>query len=53
MASTYREVVFMIKDLLKLNSQESYFEEEHIIYLAHQQRMMLLKQRYNDIRRIS
>lgn len=51
MASTYREVVFMIKDLLKLNSQESYFEEEHIIYLAHQQRMMLLKQRYNDIRK--
>jgi len=49
--STYREVVFIIRDLIKLNTSQSYFEEEHVIYLMHQYRMFLLKQRYSDIRK--
>ena len=49
--STYREVVYMILDELKNNTDDGYFEEEHIIQLMGNYRAFLLKQRYSDIRK--
>nr|DAU83961.1 MAG TPA: Structural protein [Crassvirales sp.] len=49
--STYREIVFMIMDELKLSSDDSYFTEDHIIFLASKYRAFLLKQRYSDIKK--
>lgn len=44
--STYREVVYMCLDLLKVNSDDSYFTEDHVIYLLNKFRSLVLKQRY-------
>ena len=49
--STYREIIYMVLDELKLSSNDRYFEEEHIIFLAEKYRALLLKQRYSDMRR--
>lgn len=50
--STYRDIVYMILDELKLSSDDSYFTEDHIIFLASKYRAFLLKQRYsNDIKK--
>ena len=43
---TYREIVYSILDLLKLASDDTYFTEEHIIFLAGKYRNYLLKQYY-------
>ena len=48
---TYGEVVYMILDNLKINADDSYYEEEHIINLIEQYRNLLLKQKYSDIRK--
>lgn len=44
--STYREVVYMCLDLLKVNSDDSYFTEDHVIYLLNKFRSLVLKQKY-------
>lgn len=49
--STYRDITYMVLDKLKLTSDDSLFEEEHIVYLIDKYREILLKQRYSDIRR--
>lgn len=49
--STYREIVYMINDELKLSSDDAYFTEDHIIYLTSKYRAFLLKQRYSDIKK--
>lgn len=49
--STYREIVYMINDELKLSSDDVYFTEDHIIYLTSKYRAFLLKQRYSDIKK--
>ena len=48
---TYSELVYMILDELKLLSDDSYFNEDHIIFLADKYRVFLLKQRYSDIKK--
>lgn len=48
---TYRELTFMILDLLKQVSSDSHFEIEHIIKEITDVRNLLLKQRYSDIRK--
>lgn len=48
---TYAEVVYMILDELKLSSDDSYFNEYHVLMLADKYRAMILKQRYKDIRK--
>ena len=48
---TYAEVVYMILDELKLSSDDSYFNEYHVLTLADKYRAMILKQRYKDIRK--
>ena len=48
---TYRQLVFMILDLLKQNSKEANFEVDHIIKEINDVRNLLLKQRYSDVRK--
>lgn len=42
----YKEIVSMTLDMLKENSDDSFYTEEHIIFLAGRYRSFLLKQRY-------
>jgi hypothetical protein len=49
--STYKEIVYMVLDELKLNSDDAYFTEEHVIFLASKYRAFLLKQKYADIKK--
>lgn len=48
---TYGELVYMIMDELKVLSDDSYFNEDHIIFLADKYRVFLLKQKYSDIKK--
>lgn len=47
----YKEIVYMVLDELKINSDDSFFTEDHIIFLASKYRNFLLKQRYADVRK--
>ncbi len=49
--STFREIVYLILDELKLSSDDSYYTEDHIIYMINNYRAFLLKQRYSDIKK--
>ena len=49
--STYRDVVYMILDELKLVSDDAVFTQEHVMWLAGKYRSMLLKQHYKDIKK--
>ena len=42
----YKEIVYMVLDMLKEVSDDSHFTEEHIIFLAGRYRSFLLKQKY-------
>ena len=48
---TYREIVYMTLDEIKSVSDDAFFTEEHIIFLAGKWRAFLLKQRYSDIKK--
>ena len=49
--STYRELVYLCLDELKLHSDDAVFTEDHIIFLLNKYRALLLKQRYSDIKK--
>lgn len=49
--STYKELVYLILDKLKLNSDDAQFTEEHVIFLLGKYRTFLLKQRYSDVKK--
>lgn len=49
--NTYRECVYMIFDELKLDSDDSRIEVEHIIFLLNKYRAILAKQRYGSTKR--
>lgn len=49
--TTYREVVFMALDELKLISNDSTYTPEHLIFLADKMRALLLDRRYRDARK--
>lgn len=49
--STYRELVYLVLDELKLVSDDSSFTEDHVIYLLDRYRPFLLKQRYSDVKK--
>lgn len=49
--STYKELVYLVLDELKLHSDDALFTEDHIIFLADKYRAFLLKQRYSDIKK--
>lgn len=46
--STYREVVNMVLDELKLASDDAYFTENHAVFLLNKFRAFLLKKTYGD-----
>lgn len=46
--TTYREAIYMCFDLIKANSDDFSFTEEHIAYLIDKFRAILLKQRYGN-----
>lgn len=43
---TFKEIVYMVLDQLKLAADDSYYTEEHIIFLADKMRAMLLYRKY-------
>ena len=49
--STYKELVYLVLDELKLSSDDSFITEDHIIFLLNKYRAFILKQRYADIRK--
>lgn len=49
--SKYNEIAYQILDELKLVSDDSHFQIEHILFLMDKFRSFLLKQRYSDIKK--
>ena len=49
--STYKELTYMVLDKLKLISDDSHFQEEHVLFLLDKYRSFILAQRYKDIRK--
>lgn len=49
--STFREIIYMILDEMKISTDDSYFTEDHIMYLINKYRILILKQRYSDIKK--
>lgn len=49
--STYREIIYLVKDELKLLSDDSNFTEEFIMYLIDRYRATVIKQKLSDIRK--
>jgi hypothetical protein len=49
--ATYREIVHLVLDELKVLSDDSYFTEEHVIFLSSKYRGLLLKQQYKDVKK--
>lgn len=48
---TYRELVYIILDELKIISDDSLWENEHVISMLNKYRALLFKQRYSDKKR--
>lgn len=48
---TYRELVYLILDEIKLNTDDAQFTEDHIVFLLNKYRAFILKQRYSDIKK--
>lgn len=49
--TTYREIVYMVLDELKMDSDDAYYTEAHVMFLVNKYRAFLLKQRYSDLRK--
>lgn len=49
--STFKEIVYLALEELKLTSDDSYYTEDHILFLLNKYRAFLLKQRYSDIKK--
>jgi len=50
--ATYREIVYMCLDEIgKLNADDAYFTEEHIIFLADKMRALLLLRKYHNAKK--
>lgn len=49
--STFREIIYMILDEMKISTDDSYFTEDHIMYFINKYRVLILKQRYSDIKK--
>lgn len=48
---TYKEIVYMVLDEIKSTSDDSFFTEDHVLFLIGKLRAFLLKQRYSDIKK--
>ena len=49
--ATFKELTYLVLDKLKLNSDDSSFSEEHVLFMLNTYRTFLLKQRYSDIKK--
>lgn len=49
--NTYGQLVYMVIDELKGDSDDFTYTEDHVIFLLNNYRALLLKQRYSDIKR--
>lgn len=49
--SKYKELVYMVLDEIKNISDDSFFTEDHVIFLLNKYRTFLLKQRYSDVKK--
>lgn len=49
--NTYRDLIYIVLDKLKITSDDAIYKEEHIAYLLDKYRPLLLKQRFADIRK--
>ena len=49
--STYREIVYSVLDEIKSTNDDSFFTEDHVIFLLNKYRTFLIKQRYSDIKK--
>lgn len=49
--STYKELIYVVLDELKLSSDDAQYTEDHIIFLLDKYRAFLLKQKYSDIKK--
>lgn len=49
--TTWRQIVYMVLDELKITSDDAVFTEEHVIFLLGKYRGMLLKQQYKDVKK--
>lgn len=49
--STFREIVYMCADQLKLSSDDAFYTNDHILYLLKKYRGLLLYQKYKDVRK--
>ena len=50
--SSYRELVFMVLDQLKISSDDSYFDVPHIVWLINKYRALLIQRSYNEQRKV-
>lgn len=48
---TYREATYLVLDEVKASADDSFFTEDHVIFLLGKYRTFLLKQRYSDIKK--
>ena len=46
--STYREAVYSVLDELKIISDDSLWETDHVVFMLNKYRALLIKQRYGD-----
>ena len=46
--STFREAIYMVLDLLKLDSDDAYYTEEHVAYLLDKYRAYVLKTKHDE-----
>lgn len=49
--TTYKELVYYVLDALKLVSDDSVIQPEHVLFLLDKYRGFILKQRYSDIKK--
>ncbi len=49
--TTYRELIYMVLDQLKLSSDDSYYTEDHALFLLKKCRGLLLEQKYKDLKK--
>lgn len=51
--ATFGEIAYMVLDLLKERSDDAYYTEEHVIFLASKMRALLLERKYRGSRNSS
>lgn len=49
--STYRQLIYMVLDELRLVSDDASFTEEHVRFLLDKYRTAILQQKYNDVKK--